>query len=324
MPTSEALHALVIDADATLRAELAARAGRVGFVVEQAADGAEALAAAGRLTFDLLLCDDALTGVSAHDVVERFRSDDRTRDVYAIMLTHHLDVGTKIAALTAGFDDLITKSAGEEEVIAELLSARRLIVRQRTLDVTVRELYGLATRDELTGIFNRRFFESEVERLLAAGTSISLVLFDLDHFKQVNDSLGHLAGDQILRDLGALLLRITRPEDLIARYGGDEFVMIVRDLSIADVAAITARIGREIAAMEWTIAGQSIRIGVSTGSVSSAGVVDATVTTLVDAADRDLYKNKYLRRHAAPVSECESKPAPLTPSARADARPNER
>jgi len=160
-------------------------------------------------------------------------------------------------------------------------------------------LRGLATRDELTGVFNRRVFVAETERMLSRSAALSVVLFDLDDFKRVNDTYGHLAGDRVLRDVGAVFHRNTRPEDLIARYGGDEFVMIVADLDVAHIEGLANRLVREVHALQWAAAGseEPFTIGMTIGIASSRLLAEPTVAQLLDAADRDLYKNKWIRRH---------------------------
>jgi len=171
----------------------------------------------------------------------------------------------------------------------------------------VRELHGFATRDELTGVFNRRVFSSETERLLAGGAAVTIVLFDLDDFKQINDTFGHIAGDVVLRDVGALFHRQTRPEDLIARYGGDEFVMVVVELGPEEVERIATRLMDEIGRLRWTERGRTFSVGASTGIASSLLLKNPTLGQLLNAADRDLYTNKWLRTHpdqsTMPVAE---------------------
>ena len=292
-----ALHVLVIDDDPQYRAYVAALATRQGWRTSVAADGEAALAILQRERFDLLLVDYQMPRLDGMQFIARLRADDTLFSTYAIMLTACSDMETKIAALTAGFDDFLAKSAPEGEIVAKLLATRRVLARQQNLDVAVRRLYGLATRDELTGVFNRRFFLEETERLLDQGVPLYLVLFDLNDFKAVNDSYGHLAGDRILRDVGALFNAATRPEDLIARYGGDEFVLVVTRLPLAVVERLTTRLLAGIAGLSWSAGAAPFGLTATTGVASSELLPSATVEQLLNVADRDLYKNKWLRKH---------------------------
>jgi len=210
------------------------------------------------------------------------------------MITARDDSATKIAALSAGYDDFVTTSSTELEIAAKIVAARRLVGRQRMLDRTLHNLYCLATRDELTGLFNRRFFLAEMERHVARNTPLTLVLFDLDDFKRINDTHGHLTGDQILRDIGALFLRRTRSEDLVARFGGDEFVMIAANEPAAEITAITSRLVLDIEELRWTFNGEQVAVGVTVGFAANSD--GASVLQLLDAADRDLYRNKSVRK----------------------------
>lgn len=237
-----------------------------------------------------------LTGL---ELIERIRDQESTQTIYALMLTGRSGMETKLSALGAGFDDFLSKSAPQAEILAKLIAARRIAARQRHLDTTVRELYGLATRDELTGVFNRRFFVAEAERLLAARCTVNIVLFDLDNFKRVNDTYGHLVGDIVLRDIGALFHRHTRPEDLIARFGGDEFVMVVPHLALSDVERIMERLVGEVRAIRWTVETESFSINITSGIASSRLLLEPTLALLLEAADRDLYKNKSQGRDPA-------------------------
>jgi diguanylate cyclase (GGDEF)-like protein len=286
---------LIADDDANYCAYVVTLGARIGFVVDVAEDGEAALACLSRVCYDVVVIDLQMPRLNGMDVIARIRSDEGMKSTYTLMLSGREDVHTKVLALDAGFDDFVTKSATEAELTATLLAAHRVAARQRTLDTTIRELYGLATRDELTSVFNRRFFMAEAERMLASGGSVSIVLFDLDSFKQVNDTYGHLAGDQVLRDVGALFQKNSRPEDLVARYGGDEFVMAVANLGSIEVERIASRLAADVRSLRWSSADQTFSIGVTTGLSSSRWIVGARLDELLELADRDLYRNKWLR-----------------------------
>ena len=295
--TTSTPRVLIVEDDPDYRRFLEIIVKRQGWLGRSAEDGEVALALLQREPFDLLLVDYQMPRVDGIQFIERVRSDDTLRHAYAMMLTARGDMETKLTALGAGYDDFMPKSAAEAEIIAKLLATRRLLARQQNLDVAVRRLYGLATRDELTGVFNRRFFLEETERLLERGVPLCLVLFDLDDFKAVNDTYGHLAGDRILAEVGALFHAATRTEDLIARYGGDEFVLVANAVTLSMVQPLADRLISGIASLRWSVGETSIGIGATTGVASSALLPSATVEQLLNAADRDLYKNKWLRKH---------------------------
>lgn len=292
------LRALVVDDHDQYRGYVARLMAESGFEVTACAGGTDAIVAvSANPNYSILVIDCEMPGMSGMSLMAALRSHEMLADVYAVMLSAREDVETKISALRLGFDDYVSKAAGEMEIRAKLSAARRLVSRQKRLDETVRELYALATHDELTGLFNRRFFFSEAERLLEAGATVNLVFFDLDSFKWVNDTFGHLAGDQILRDVGSLFLCRTRSEDLISRYGGDEFVMLVQTLAPPEVEGLAARMADEIARQRWTFGADSFGIGVTTGVACSSLLHQPTIAQLLSAGDRDLYKNKWLRKN---------------------------
>jgi two-component system chemotaxis response regulator CheY len=303
------LRLLAVDDDPDYRAYVRVVAARQGWLVDTADDGDAALELLSNQRFDLLLVDFEMPRLNGLQFIARIRDDESLRNSYAIMLTARGDMDTKIEALTAGFDDFMPKGSSEAEIGAKLLATRRILARQQHLDVTMRRLYGLATRDELTGVFNRRFFIDETQRLLDAEVPVCLVLFDLDDFKVVNDSYGHLAGDRVLRDVGAAFHAGTRGADLIARYGGDEFVLTVTRLPLAAVERVAARLVETLSELRWESGAEPYGISATTGIASSALLPSPTVEQLLNAADRDLYKNKWLRKHPnETVADFESLP----------------
>lgn len=291
------LTALLVDEDARYLSYVEALARRSGFDVDTAGDGETALEKVASRMFDLVMIDHEMPFSSGLDLITAIRSSDSLRDAYAVMLTTHDDVDMKITALTSGYDDFLAKGCADVEIVARLAAARRVVSRQRKLDSTVRELYGLAMRDELTGLANRRYFTAEAEWMLRHSSQVSIVLFDLNEFKCINDTLGHLVGDAVLRDLGAQIRRSTRSEDLFARWGGDEFAMVVPDTPLEDVEGLARRLTKGIEALRWRVGAQEVTISASVGIGTSKLLDSPTVEQILEAADRDLYKNKWIRKH---------------------------
>ena len=299
-PLLSPMTALIVDDETSYRTYLTSLAEKVGFTADGAVDGPGALSMLSNSRYDLIVVNLETCNLNALEMIAQIRADDLTRNTYTILVTSTDEPERKISALNAGYDDFLLKSAPELSIVASLVAARRLVARQHTFDEVVRDLYGLASRDELTGVFNRRFLMSETEKLLRQGAPVTVVLFDLDRFKRINDTFGHLVGDRVLRDIGALFQRRTRPEDLVARYGGDEFVMVVTGSPFYLVETVADRLVSEIRKLEWTVAPDKFSVGATIGLGSSHFLTDATLPQLLDAADRDLYKHKTERQQPGP------------------------
>ena len=312
-----------MDDDENFRTWLALLMRRTGFQVVMAEDGAEALAKLRETSYDLLLCDLEMPKMSGLDVIDEIRASAALSGQYAVMITSHEDVDSKVTALTSGYDDFLPKSCTEAEVIAKVVAAKRMLARQRLLSAAAREWQVLATRDELTGIPVRRTFYDAAERYLAEGTPIGVAIIDLDAFKPVNDTYGHLTGDRILRDIGALFQSRTRSEDLIARYGGDEFLLLVAGPSLEEVTHAADRLIGEIAALQWQRGDVTIVITATSGVAHSSLLPETTIERLLDAADRDLYAKKWAKksRSAAAVAPAVDRREAAPPQSTAVAAP---
>lgn len=291
------IRVLLVDDDDHFRLWLTHLMRRLGFAVETAIDGTDALAKLHARPFDVLISDFEMPRMNGIELIREIRAIPALCSQYAVMLTSHDDLQSKVDALTTGFDDFLTKSCTEVEVVAKVVAARRMLSRQPLLSVAVREWQALAMRDELTGVAMRRTFFDEAERLLAEKRAIGVAIIDLDSFKPINDNFGHLTGDRILRDIGAMFIRRTRASDLIARYGGDEFVLLVSDLTLDDLTGAASRLNDEIAAGQWDVNDGTIRVTASFGVAHSSLLPQATVEQLLEAADRDLYAKKWVRRN---------------------------
>ncbi|MBF94354.1 MAG: GGDEF domain-containing protein [Myxococcales bacterium] len=159
------------------------------------------------------------------------------------------------------------------------------------------EIYQRATRDPLTGLLNRRvFFERLREEFSFArrhGTPLSLLMFDVDHFKSVNDTHGHAVGDEVLRGMGRLLLDLCRDEDVVCRYGGEEFALVARGLDVGQGVAFGERIRQCVELMKTPLdGGRELQITVSIGVASTGGLAHNKPEELLADADHLLYRAK--------------------------------
>jgi len=214
------------------------------------------------------------------------------RDFYTILLTAHDEMETKLRALDSGFDDFLSKQATESEIVAKLRSAARRLELERSLKMQNEQLETLALTDDLTGVANRRGLFRAATQISAGKRAMSVALFDLDHFKRINDTYGHLFGDRILADVAACLNTNTRYGDIVGRYGGDEFVLLLPETSVEEAKEITSRLASRIAQLQWSFHETPVTItscvGVSSGSVS--------VADLLEECDRLLYRSKRERK----------------------------
>ncbi len=291
------IRVLIVEDDENFRVWLASIARKLGLIVATAPDGVEALAALRAGGFDLLIADFEMPRKDGLELIADVRADPEIRDVYALMLTAHGELSVKVTALTLGYDDFLPKGCTEVEVTAKVAAARRILARQRLLDADAREWRDIANHDELTRVATRRFFFEQAGRHLAAGETIAVVLFDIDDFKMINDRFGHLMGDLVLKDAGALFLRSTRTDDVIARYGGDEFVLLTLNLTVEETAAVAERLAAELSQLQWRAGEATLRMSVTVGIACSSLLPHADVEQLLAVADHDMYAKKWLKKH---------------------------
>ncbi len=175
------------------------------------------------------------------------------------------------------------------------------------VEESFRKLYDASVRDPLTGLHNRRHFserlESDFSYALRHATPLSLIMFDIDHFKQVNDTHGHDAGDHVLLKVSEIFLRSIRVEDLVARYGGEEFIIVTPGINGLQAMMLADRIRQEIEALELDWKGEKIQISVSAGIACHMPGGSSKVTkTLIGAADQALYQAKDQGRNACVIA----------------------
>ena len=235
-------------------------------------------------------------------VIARMRSGEPTRHLPILAIVDPDDRARALRALELGAHDIISRPIDEDEIVAR---ARTLMRRKRYMDALRTRLdqsLELAITDQLTGLYNRRFLFSQlgplVQRAQCGGDPVSVMVIDLDHFKQINDTFGHDVGDGVIREFAARLASNVRPSDFPCRQGGEEFV-VVMPRTTGDVGCLAAeRLRRHICASPFIVprAAQPIAITVSAGvACSQAG--DENVDELLKRADEALYEAKRAGRN---------------------------
>ena len=175
-------------------------------------------------------------------------------------------------------------------------------VRQAEIDTEYQtKIYEMSVRDPLTRLYNRRFFDdrlrSEVAYARRHRTMLALLMMDLDHFKQINDGHGHLAGDRVLMEVSALLCAQVRSEDILARFGGEEFAVLVRGIPSPGVVVLAERMRTAIEGLRIEGFSRPLDVTISIGAATVRGDGGLSEQGLVDAADRLLYRAKSTGRN---------------------------
>jgi len=245
--------------------------------------------------FDVVIVNLDLAHADGLRVCSQVRSLDRTRHLPIVVL---LDQGGKarlLRALDLGVNDYLIRPVDRLEMLARI---KTQIKRKRHMDVLRSQLVESveqAITDALTGLHNRRYLERHLGALLheavSTGRPLSLLVADIDHFKTVNDTHGHDAGDVVLREFAARLRRYTRSLDLACRYGGEEFVIVMPCTELRHACQVGERLRACIAAEPFSVNGDSISLTASVGLATLESAKD-TADTIFKRADKALYAAK--------------------------------
>jgi len=270
-----------------------------------AADGKEGLEKARRERPDLVLMDVKMPGMDGISAARSLKSDPETRHIPVVLLTACRDVAEKVEAFAVGADDYVTKPFELEEVDARIrgILHRRealAVLENRVVQLTSRSAYleEMVVQDEKTGLANFRQFQKRLReewRRAERYGGLSLVMLDLDDFKKVNDTLGHLAGDRCLQEFATLVRRGARDTDLAARYGGEEFAVVLPHAGTEDARSVAERIRTAVHEFVFLADSTPLRMTVSAGIATypSYPAIDSPEALLL-AADRALYRAKAL------------------------------
>jgi two-component system, cell cycle response regulator len=183
----------------------------------------------------------------------------------------------------------------------------RYTLSDESQEALLRQLYDASVTDALTGAHNREHFDTQLRAELSYArrhnTDVSLVIFDADHFKKVNDTYGHQVGDNVLMQIANVVRNTVRSEDVFARYGGEEFALVLRGIDIDGAGAVADRLRERIAALEIPTERGPLTVTVSAGCASLSTIQEKTPEGLIAAADRRLYGAKHAGRNRVVTSD---------------------
>lgn len=280
-----------------------------GYDVVSAKDGHDAMKAVKEHQPDLILLDVMMPKMNGFKVCEVIKSDDATKFIPVILVTALNELEDKVKGMNSGADDFLAKPFNKLELLVRVRSLLRIKhlhdeLQEKVIELqrTKEELRQLAITDGLTGLYNYRYFKEqllqELKRAQRHSLNISVVMIDIDHFKQYNDKNGHPAGDVVLKDIARLLRDNIRNIDLAARYGGEEFSLILIETDKPSAKIVSEKIRKLVE--DYGFAYESSqpdgKLTISTG-VATFPEDGEDFDTLVSKADQRLYRAKEAGRN---------------------------
>jgi len=298
---------LIVDDSPTIRSGLRTLLEKMGHSVIEATDGAMALATYGSDRPDLVLIDAVMPVMDGYEAARRMRESGDPDDWVPIIFLSSKEADQDLdRAIEAGGDDYLVKPVSFVVLNAKIRALHRIeTMRSRLLEVSRdlaaanRELQKLSRQDGLTGIANRRYFDTylvtEVRRAAREHQPLSLILSDVDYFKAFNDYYGHRAGDTCLRQVaGALCSAGRRPADLAARYGGEEFALVLPGTVLDGAVDVARTVDGVVASLAIRHARSEVsqNVTLSQGVVSIIPEKETSPEELIERADQALYQAK--------------------------------
>jgi two-component system, cell cycle response regulator len=298
---------LIAEDDPICRRVLQSRLQNWGFRVMTAEDGLQAwqMLLQGDAP-NLLILDWVMPGIDGPELCRRIRERRDAFYPYILLVTGKDNTQDVVRGLEAGADDYLSKPVDPTELRARLQVGKRILALQHELIQTREELRFQANHDALTGIFSRAavlsVLDRELQRGARSGMPTGILMMDLDHFKRINDTYGHLTGDAVLREVADRMNRVLRSYDSLGRYGGEEFLAVLSDCYPEDLHTVAERVRCAVS---------DIPIGTETASlavtVSVGGIVTSHATPSLDslsAADAMLYEAKRNGRNRVELGPC--------------------
>ncbi|HCS29615.1 MAG TPA: diguanylate cyclase response regulator [Spongiibacteraceae bacterium] len=267
-----------------------------GFEMVTALSGRKGLELIDSERPDLVLLDIGMPEMDGHQVLQQIRLSDEYGDLPVIILTANTEDSNLARCLESGANDYVTKPFSFTALIARINNVVRTQSDARDLNRDVAELRDLAYRDDMTGLLNRRAFfdraNAEFEIAKSSDEPMAVTILDIDHFKQINDTYGHAAGDEVLRKFGSLLKSSLRLHDIVGRIGGEEFAVCLPNTTPMQAYSILERLRTHLAKLEFfkNDDGSERPVTVSIGVVGKTDQKE--LDGLMILADMALYRAK--------------------------------
>ena len=266
-------HVLVVEDSPEIAALIVMTLRLEGYQVSQAHDGIRAFEMASTLVPDLVLMDVMMPGLDGFEVADKLKVQSSTTNIPIIFVTAKSELPDLVYGLETAVD-YISKPFAVPELVARVRSALRMKRMQSALQQSNEELARLAVTDALTGLLNRRGFdeklEEEIWRARRFEHGLGLLFFDLDRFKRVNDTWGHAQGDVVLRAFAEVLMNLSRRVDKVARFGGEEFALLLPATDAEGVAFVGEKVREAMETLEIdcpACSDEKITVTVSVGGI---------------------------------------------------------
>jgi two-component system, cell cycle response regulator len=284
---------------------------KAGYEVDAVANGSQALDKMTLRYYPMLVTDWEMPEMDGIALCKAVRNMQLDGYVYALLLTARDSKDNIIAGLEAGADDYLVKPVHEPELIARLNAGRRILNLEHSLRVANQRNRILSITDALTGTYNRRYLMEqlprELERCRRYAYPLSVLMCDIDHFKQINDERGHTAGDDVLQQFTARVQKSIRSNsDWVARYGGEEFIIVLPETPFEGAMAVAEKIRNVISATPFSTRMGDASVTATFGVVSTGPNgpdLSLKVDALIKTADECLYRGKQEGRNRTIGSE---------------------
>lgn len=299
MPAHKKRKILIVDDDPQILNLLLEALHKDGHITQGVSCGEMALATMKQWQPDLVLMDQDMPGLSGLETLKKLRSLENYTSV--IFVSAHATPQIIIQSLEAGADDYVSKPFNFAELRTRVKVRLRINDLQEELKQANEQLKEMVDRDYLTGLYNMRSMYERIDHELARAKrfkrQVAAIMMDMDFFKTVNDTNNHLFGSFVLTEVGKILQKNLREIDFAARYGGDEFLVILTETNEEGTKLVTERLRKAIESREFKNEAHKTRLTASIGYAIFDPEEDLSAQDLVKRADRALYTSKNLGRN---------------------------